>query len=61
MTVDEMIEKLSRIKHNGYGKLLVAIPNDSGEIEAMSCRITLSEDGVGQYVYIGDCVDVAEV
>lgn len=52
MTVNELIETLTQIQENGYGKLPVAI-KDCGILgEANNCEIKVSDDTVGLYVEI---------
>ena len=52
MNVNELIETLSQIKENGYGKLPVAIKEDDTLGEANLCEIKVSDDTVGLYVEI---------
>lgn len=52
MTVNELIETLSQIKENGYGKLPVAIKDDGVLREANICEIKVSDDTVGLFVEI---------
>ena len=52
MTVKELIETLSQIQENGYGKLPVAIKEDGILGEANNCEIKVSDDTVGLYVEI---------
>ena len=52
MTVNELIETLSQIQENGYGKLPVAIKEDGILGEANNCEIKVSDDTVGLYVEI---------
>lgn len=52
MTVDELIETLSSMQKEGYGKLPVAIKDYGILCETMSCEIKVSNDTVGLYVEI---------
>ena len=52
MTVNELIEALTQIQENGYGKLPVAIKDYGILCETMSCEIKVSDDTVGLYVEI---------
>ena len=52
MTVNELIETLSQIQENGYGKFPVAIKEDGILGEANNCEIKVSDDTVGLYVEI---------
>ena len=55
MNVDELIEKLQKIKEDGYGKLYVGFVSDEssyGMLLAGHCDIVVCDNGVGQYVLI---------
>ena len=52
MTVNELIETLTQIKENGYGKLPVAFKDYGKLFEADNCEIKVSDDTVGLYVEI---------
>ena len=52
MNVNELLEILSQIKENGYGKLPVAIKDCGTLYESNLCEIRVSDDTVGLYVEI---------
>ena len=53
MTAEELLERLKDIVEiERHPKLVVAITTEDGEREIMDCKITLSVDGVGQYVLL---------
>lgn len=49
MTLDELMDKLTELKDNNYGELIVAI-SDEDLKECTSCKVELSSDGVGKFI-----------